>query len=164
MCSDDRARLSRRWEVTYEAAFGIDDLVALIGRVRVGIRRLSMAGVELIRSFLQQASAQGSKSTALSPLGWLSAILVSAMIGAFCTHAPFWAEILLGILLVLSVVGYLGAYAYLMFSNPDALRSERFTLNKMAIERSVVGDTLKGFISPETHTTKSLEAVDMEQD
>jgi hypothetical protein len=38
------------------------------------------------------------------------------------------------------------AYFFLLFNDRDALRSERFTLSKMAIEKSVTGDSLKGFI------------------
>jgi hypothetical protein len=61
----------------------------------------------------------------LAPLGWLAAILVSALISTFLVHAPPWAPICIGILLAMCVAGYFGAYGYFMFKDPDALRSQR---------------------------------------
>lgn len=107
-----------------------------------------MAGIELIRSFLEQATAQGSRSTALSPLGWLAAILSSALFGAFIAHAPNWATISIMVALCLSVFMYLAAYIFFMIRSPDALRSEKFTLSKLAIEHSAKGDNLSGLIEP----------------
>lgn len=107
-----------------------------------------MAGIELIRSFLQQAHAQGSRSTALNPLGWLSAILVAAVATAFKEHAPTWAEIALVCLLALVSLCYLAAYAYFAMNDVDALRSERYTLSKMMIESSQIGDDRQGFAKP----------------
>ena len=108
-----------------------------------------MAGIELIQSFLQQASAQGSRSTALNPLGWALSIIFSAMIGAGLAHMPTWVLIMLGVFESLAVVAYLAAYFFLLVKDRDALRSERFQLSKMAIERSITGDNLAGFIDPE---------------
>ena len=51
-------------------------------------------------------------------------------------------------LLGLDVLIYFIAYCYFMVKSPDALRSEKFTLSKLAIERSVIGDNLTGFIDP----------------
>ena len=52
---------------------------------------------------------------------------------------------LLAIFACLILTVYLFAYVYLMLKDRDALRSERFTLSKMAIERSITGDSLRGF-------------------
>ena len=51
---------------------------------------------------------------------------------------------------VLSVTGvvvltYLTAYLYLIFTNVDATRSERFTLEKIALQQSKMGDDKTGF-------------------
>ena len=109
----------------------------------------AMPGVELIRSFLEHAEAKGSRSTALSPLGWLAVILVSGLLAAFTVHAPLWAQIGLAVAGGLCVMLYFGAYLYFMLKDPDALRSERFKLSKMAMERSKIGDTLQGFLEPD---------------
>jgi hypothetical protein len=42
-------------------------------------------------------------------------------------------------------IAFLVAYFILLFVDRDALRSERFTLSKLAIEKSVTGDSLRGF-------------------
>lgn len=105
-----------------------------------------MPSIELIRSLFQQASAQGSKSTALNPLGWAFATVLSALIGAHVASATESVTTLLSIFASLILAVFLFAYIYFMLKKPDYLRSEKFTLSKMAIERSVVGDSLKGFV------------------
>ena len=81
-------------------------------------RILKMPGIELVRSFLQQASAQGSRSTALSPLGWLTAIIVSALVGLVAYHAETWVIISGVVALGLCVVMYLVAYVFFIFKKP----------------------------------------------
>ncbi len=41
---------------------------------------------------------------------------------------------------------YICSYAFCLFSNPDALRSEKYTLHKMAIEHGLYGDNVTGVI------------------
>ena len=103
----------------------------------------------MIRSLLQQATAQGSRSTALNPLGWALAIILSALLGSAFDHPPIWLTPLLAVCAATVVVAYLVAYFFLLIKDRDALRSERFQLSKMAIERSVVGDNIAGFLDPE---------------
>lgn len=111
-----------------------------------------------MRSLFQQASAQGSRSTALNPLGWAFATVLSALIGATMAKAPSSVTVLLSVLSILVLLVYLFAYVYFMFKNPDALRSEKFTLSKMAIERTVTGDSLKGFREVEVGGNMALPA------
>lgn len=106
--------------------------------------------IELIRSFLEQANATGTRSTVLTDLRWFAAIVLSALLVAFKVTAPFWMLIMLACLLGLISLVYLTAYIYFGLRNPDALRSERFTLSKLAIERSITGDNLAGFVDPST--------------
>jgi hypothetical protein len=108
-----------------------------------------MPGIELIRSLLQQATAQGSRSTALNPLGWALAIILSALLGSAFDHPPTWLTPVLAVCVGTVVVAYLAAYFFLLVKDRDALRSERFQLSKMAIERSIVGDNIAGFLAPE---------------
>src|SRR5690348_2400583 len=104
-----------------------------------------MPTIELIRSFLQQASVHGSRSTVLNPLIWALGTTFSAILVSIYGNAPFWLTVVLTIFGGLILLVFLGAYLYCLVSDRDALRSEKFTLSKMAIERSVTGDTLKGF-------------------
>jgi hypothetical protein len=105
-----------------------------------------MAGIELFRSLLQQASAQGSRSTVLNPLGWALAISLSGVLGSVYAHCPPWVTTLFCVFASIVLVFYLASYVYFALTNSDALRSERFTLSKMAIEKNIIGDSLQGFI------------------
>jgi hypothetical protein len=118
-----------------------------------------MPGIEIIRSLLQQASSQGSRSTALNPLGWALAIVLAALIGASPAHLPSWILPFLVVFTCVLIAAYLAAYFFLLVKDRDALRSEKFHLSKMAIERSITGDNLSGFIEPEK-PTRSLPAIE----
>jgi len=93
---------------------------------------------------MQDSRVHGSRSTALSSLGWLLTILIPGI--PLCLHygAPRWIIIVLGVSVCFDVILYLFAYLYFMFKNPDALRSERFYLSKMALEKGLIGDSLSG--------------------
>jgi hypothetical protein len=102
---------------------------------------------DLFWSLLQQASSQGSRSTALNPLIWIFAVIVAGLVAVSrMPTVPGYVLVSLtifaGAVLVASVV----AYFILLFRNPDALRSEKFVLSKMAIEKSSMGDSLRGFV------------------
>lgn len=114
-----------------------------------------MPGIALIRSFLQQASAQGSRSTALNPLGWLVALLMPGVVATSIWSVPVVVTMTLLVMLCAASVLYGGAYIYFMLKDPDALRSEKFTLSKMALERTAVGDDLVGL-----HDADTLRTVD----
>lgn len=103
---------------------------------------------DLLQSFLQQATATGSKSTVLRDLRWFAGIVLTALLVALKYAAPVWILVCLVVLTGLVAIIYLGAYIFFAIRSPDALRSETFTLSKLAIERSVTGDNLAGFIDP----------------
>lgn len=48
------------------------------------------------------------------------------------------------VMLILVLLLFLSSYVYFMRTNPDALRSEQFSLSKLAIEKGLIGDTLSG--------------------
>lgn len=54
--------------------------------------------------------------------------------------------VFLGILIAITVCIYLISFVYFALKDPDALRSERFTLEKMAINKGIVGDDTTGII------------------
>src|SRR5688572_15941049 len=100
-----------------------------------------MVPMRLIRAFLEQASEQGSRSTVLKPLGWMMALLVSAVLAAFYLNSPFWVGMLFAVFTVITMALYLFAYLYCMFRDRDALRSETYSIQKLAIEKGFVGDS-----------------------
>lgn len=111
---------------------------------------------ETIRAIISQASASGSRSTALQPLGWLSGILTSGLILAASFGAPVWVLVSFAVMLCSTVGIYLSGYVYYAIKNPDALRSEKFTLSKMAIEKNLIGDNEAGLMEIDEFGTDSM--------
>ena len=74
-------------------------------------------------SLIRQGTVQGSKSTAITPLTWAMGILTTGMMGAAKAGLSNWVIGVLSVCLVLIVFGFLFAYAYFAWNNPDALRS-----------------------------------------
>lgn len=60
----------------------------------------------------------------------------------------------------LAIIVYVGSYIYLLRVNPDALRSERYSLEKLAIEKGVYGDSLTGVVENQSSTQQKLSADD----
>lgn len=102
---------------------------------------------EIIKALLSQATATGARSTVLQPLAWLSVILIIGTSILPVRDAPNWLVILYAVLLVVSVLTYIFSYVYFAIKSPDALRSEKFTLSKMAIEKNLIGDNMTGLFS-----------------
>src|SRR5437879_3413091 len=118
-----------------------------------------MPNVEMIRALFQQAFARQSRSTVMNPLAWLIAVLLAGLSASLLSHAPMWLIAILGIFLSISILIFLGLYLFFAFTSPDLLRSEKFYLTKMAIEKSARGDNLTGLIDPNIGAgAKLLEA------
>ena len=100
--------------------------------------------IAILKEFFRQATVGGSRSTALQPLQWALGILLSATICSAVLNAPSWLTVTFSALSISIVVLFVVAFVYFMLTAPDALRSERFTLKKMAIERGILGDSLVG--------------------
>lgn len=101
------------------------------------------------RSLFQQASAEGSRSTVLKPLGWLIALCLAAILGSSWIEADAWIKKMLAVFLGLAILVYLGAYLYCLIFDRDALRSETYTIQKLAIEKGFVGDSNSGIFTIE---------------
>ena len=102
--------------------------------------------IEQFLSLLQHSSGKASRSTALQPVGVIAGILAVTL--ALCVR--FEAERqtinLITYSLIAVVTVYLCSYIYLILTNIDATRSERFNLEKMALQQSRTGDDRVGFI------------------
>jgi hypothetical protein len=111
--------------------------------------------LEIFNGLFQQANAEASRSTALKPLGWLIAMLLPSTLAAFYYLLPAAITGTLMLLTVISVLAYLGAYVYFLKVDPDALRSETYSLKKLAIQRGIFGDSTHGTVDidpdPATH-------------
>lgn len=100
--------------------------------------------INIIRHLLEKSDASGSKSTILKPLTWLLSILVGGLLLLLSGNGPFWLSVFFSVLISVVILIYLFAYIYCLFKDRDALRSEKFSIQKMAIERGVYGDNLTG--------------------
>ena len=103
-----------------------------------------MSGFEQTVMLLRQQLDSASRSDALRPLAWLVGLLVTAVIGLTWAGAPWWSLAITGTLLACAVGLYGFAYVYCLFNDRDALRSDKFAIQKLAIERGVYGDDLVG--------------------
>ncbi len=85
---------------------------------------------------------------------------MSGIVGATYYGAPIWLLVTLSVFLGFCVVLFLGSYTFFAIKNPDALRSERFTLSKMAIEKNLIGDNDVGLTAiSELEDTKIVSAL-----
>jgi hypothetical protein len=90
---------------------------------------------EQFLSLLHHSSGGASRSTALAPLNWLTLTLVAAVLGCLAYGNHSWICSTFFGLIALVVLSFLGVYIYLIVHNPDATRSEKFTLEKMALQQ-----------------------------
>ena len=89
-----------------------------------------MPTAQMMAALFQKATAQGSRSTVLKPLGWLIALCVTAILGALKYAAPAWLLILFGVCSGASVALYFGAYIYCLKKDPELLRTENYLIQK----------------------------------
>jgi hypothetical protein len=112
-----------------------------------------------IESLLNQASIGQSRTSVLNPIQWFVAILLSGFCIALIVHAPTWFTVLVGVGVGLAFALFFGAYIYFCKKDPDALRSENYSLTKLAIEKRFLGDSNVGLQlvgSAEEHSAGKL--------
>ena len=120
----------------------------------------------MFRELLSEAVVRGSRSTALKPLltaiGLILVTIVSivGVTSKWGLNFPVWVITTLVGILVLIVFIFLCAYVFLLFKDPEALRSESFILRKMEIERGAIGDNIHGEITKGRQNLKKLPATD----
>jgi hypothetical protein len=98
----------------------------------------------LIGGLLHQATAQGSRSTVLRPLGWLASICGALLVAVIGAKSPTWVVAVFVVAVAATVILYMAAYIYCLLTDKDALRSETFSIQKLAIEKGIVGDSVAG--------------------
>lgn len=101
--------------------------------------------IERAFAALSRSAASGKRTTALAPLHVILGLVTAGLLASIRLNAPDWLSPLLGVGFAVVLVVEIGAYVYLLFNDRDALRSEGFTIEKMRIERGLMGDTVSGF-------------------
>jgi hypothetical protein len=95
-----------------------------------------------------------SKSTILKPLAWLLGICIALFTSSYSLKADKWISITIAAITLFIIALYLIIYVHSYFKNPDLLRSEKYTLTKMAIEKSFQGDSLIGLVKDDGSLTQ----------
>lgn len=98
---------------------------------------------EQLKQILEYATSQGYRSNTVKPLMGAMLICFIGAIAAFRCDASIIAYVLTGLGVVL-VIAFLIAYFFCLIKDPNLLRSERYNLEKTAIERSSIEDSILG--------------------
>lgn len=94
-----------------------------------------------LSEIIEHATSQGYRSNVVKPLLGMEVILLLATITCYYIGALIFANILGG-LCILLVLCFLVSYFYCLFKNPDLLRSEKYNLEKTAMEKiAISGDS-----------------------
>lgn len=137
----------------------IPDRLAILGGTGTIVHMASPTMSEfrqLISSIREQMTANLSRSDVLRPLGILSAGLLAGLLTSAGLHASDAIVNTLLILLILSVGLYLFSYTFCLLKDRDALRSEKYSIQKMAIEHGIYGDSHLGIVVNPEDTSPAL--------
>lgn len=104
--------------------------------------------LRLVATLSEQMRAELSRSDVLRVLVWPILILMLALSCAVAAGAPSWLLIGLGGFAATFLLIYAVSFVALLIYDRDALRTEKYNLHKMAIERGVYGDSEIGMIEP----------------
>jgi hypothetical protein len=117
-------------------------------RLRVWFTKIARVVADLItgiQAALAAVRSDGKRSTVMASLHLPMILLVLAAVASAKAGAPTWLIGGFAAFAALLVLTFIRAYLYFMVRNPDALRTEAFTLEKMKI-RNLLGDNKKGLI------------------
>jgi len=90
-----------------------------------------MPDAEQIELPIDSAAERRARSTPLKPAIWMTGVLVWATVIAFFFRVPTWVGIFLCLLTGLSFLLYLGSYIFLMATDREALRAERYSVRRL---------------------------------
>lgn len=100
-----------------------------------------------MKELFARSDASGSKSTVLKPLTWFLSLIIGGLLFLLKFEAPNWIIVLFSIIISISILFFFFAYIYCLFYDRDALRSESYSIQKMAIEKGVIGDNVTGVLN-----------------
>jgi hypothetical protein len=102
--------------------------------------------LQLVSLLREQMHASLSRTDVLRALIWPIAILLIAILGLAYEKAPDWLIVILTIMFILSLLLYGASYVFCLLNDRDALRSEKYSLHKIALEHGLVGDSSTGLM------------------
>jgi hypothetical protein len=93
----------------------------------------------------------------MNPLGWFFGMCVVGLVASVRYNAAFWIQLLLGCFSALAGLTYLGAYVFCLLTKREhLLRTEKFLIQQLAIEKGFRGDSIAGIVAADDLSTRSL--------
>jgi hypothetical protein len=113
--------------------------------------------LEFLTHFLTRHEMGGARSSVLRPLQGLLVVLVGALLILVEEKASPTLIYSCALFCAITVTCYIAAFCYFARRDPDALRSENFSLKKIELQRGLQGDSLSGIASDDvTKATATL--------
>jgi len=109
--------------------------------------------LNLLREIMVRNDNSGEKSTILKPLTWLISILFGGIIILSYIKADQWIIISFFCIISIIISLFIFSYIYCLYKDRDALRSEKFSIQKMAIEKGYYGDNTSGLLTENRSTS-----------
>lgn len=98
--------------------------------------------MDFVKQIFQHANSYGSKSSILSPLIWIVLGILGPLVMS-SIFAPAWVSVLLAVVFVIFILILAYVYLYCLHKgDTDALRSEKFNIEKIALEKQSSSDSL----------------------
>jgi membrane protein YdbS with pleckstrin-like domain len=104
-------------------------------------------GVFEFKELFERSDASGSRSTILKPLTWFLSVIITGLLLLIRLDGPEWIIIMFAVIICLTIVVFFFTYIYCLFNDKDTLRSEKYSIQKLAIEKGILGDNTTGIIN-----------------
>jgi hypothetical protein len=109
-----------------------------------------MPWTQIAQKLFEEGVPSGSRSTVVTALGYFGAALAACMLGSVEVGAPEWMQILLASFFGIDFLTFIVLYIFFALTDKDSLRSEKFFIQKMAIEHRLYGDSDMGLVDVTT--------------
>ena len=121
--------------------------------------------MDYVKQIIQQANSFGSRSSVLSILAWILGSLLCATTLAGIFKADKLILIGLFVLVVLMIIAILVAFFFCLFTDrTDILRSEKFNIEKLALEKQSSSDNLIDVHSTPIGHSKNMDLIEPVQE
>jgi hypothetical protein len=109
----------------------------------IGMAKKSRSPLDWVPQMFSSAE-RTSRSSALAPHNWFFAFGTALVLGGGALGLGAWVLATGLFVVVVSTGSFVWTNQHFARNNPDALRTEKFNLEKMALQKQLVGDDKKG--------------------
>jgi Na+/pantothenate symporter len=107
----------------------------------------------MIHQLFQKSDSSGSRSTILKPLTWLISLLIGGLLLTLSINPNSWLIFYFVSFITIALIAFFYVYFFCLYKNPDAIRSEKYSIQKMAIEKGIYGDNISGTFVVDSNKT-----------